>query len=190
MNEPALVQIIADHVSESEKQIDELERLVEPLSQAQLDWRPAPDRWSVGEHLMHLAVANAPYIGRMKQVIERARARGLTSDGPYRSTWMGSRFARSMEPPPKRRIRTFRSMLPRSAAPKADVVRAFQESMRDVMAVMRLANGVDLGRATMRSPFFFLLKLNLQEAFQTILAHNRRHFWLAREVMARPDFPA
>ena len=73
---------------------------------------------------------------------------------------------------------------------KADLVSKFQATMNDVIEAMKMSNGLDLGLASMRSPFFFLLTMNLVEAFQVILAHNRRHFWLAREVMARADYPS
>jgi hypothetical protein len=185
-----LVPTLAEKVRVAEGQVQELERLVDPLSQDQLDWRPDSGRWSVGEHVHHLVITNQPYLTRIKRTIEQARARRLEGNGPYASTWIGSRFAQSLEPPPKRRMRTFRSLQPTPRVAKADLVARFQASMNDVIGAMKLANGLDLGRATMRSPFFFLLKVNLAEAFQVILAHNRRHFWLAREVMARADFPA
>ena len=56
--------------------------------------------------------------------------------------------------------------------------------------MLESARGLDLGRARMRSPFMKLISMNLAEAFQVIFAHNRRHFWLAREVMQQPGFPA
>jgi hypothetical protein len=185
-----LVPVIAEKVRAAEGQIQEMERLVEPLSQDQLDWRPNSARWSVGEHLHHLIITNQPYLTRIKRTIEDARTRRLESSGPYKSTWIGSRFAQSLEPPPKRRMRTFRSLQPSPRIAKADLVSKFQATMNDVIEAMKMANGLDLGLASMRSPFFFLLRMNLVEAFQVILAHNRRHFWLAREVMARADYPS
>jgi hypothetical protein len=48
---------------------------------------------------------------------------------------------------------------------------------------------VEAGRVRFRSPFLALLRLSLGTGFAALSAHNRRHIWLAREVMAWPGFP-
>lgn len=48
--------------------------LVRGLSQEQMDRRPFPGRWSVGEVLDHLARADEIYRGEVETLIERARA--------------------------------------------------------------------------------------------------------------------
>ena len=57
-------------------------------------------------------------------------------------------------------------------------------------ASLRAAEGVDLRRASIRSPFMKLLKLPLIQAFEIMFAHTRRHIWLMREVLGSPDFPS
>jgi hypothetical protein len=51
------------------------------------------------------------------------------------------------------------------------------------------ARGIDLGRARFSSPFARVFRLSLGTGFSVLLAHNRRHIWLIREVMAGDLFP-
>lgn len=152
-----------------------------------LRWRSGADRWSVQGHVAHLVVLNREYVPAMRACVDDARSRGRTGDGPYRHPWIGSWFANTMEPPPKRRMKTMGSMRP---DPEADNVledfRSVQEALRDVIVSGR---GVDLGRARFPSPFMKLLRLSLGTGFHTLLAHNRRHIWLAEEVVASEGFP-
>lgn len=47
--------------------------LTASLTQAQLDWRPEPGRWSVGEVLDHIVLAEEVYRRPMAELIARAR---------------------------------------------------------------------------------------------------------------------
>ena len=44
--------------------------LVHDLTPAQFNWRPAPDKWSVGECFDHLAIATGLMLSRARPVIE------------------------------------------------------------------------------------------------------------------------
>ena len=49
-------------------------RLVAPLSQPQLDFAPRPGKWSIGEILDHLLLAEGLYRGEIARLIELKRA--------------------------------------------------------------------------------------------------------------------
>jgi hypothetical protein len=66
------------------------DQLCDPLAPAQLVWRPAPERWSVAECLLHLNVTAALYLALVEPAIDRGRAKGLTGSGPYRTGWLSA----------------------------------------------------------------------------------------------------
>ena len=180
---------LAEHRKQVEMQTAEIAVLGERLSQEHVDWRPRPDKWSVGEHLAHLLLTNEPYLDAIAASVRAAKESGLTGSGPYRYSWAGNLFVRSMEPPPRLRMRTTRGLVPIPARPKADLIRAFSAVQDRLVQELEAADGVDLARATMRSPFLRMLKLSAGQAFSVLLAHNRRHLWHIRQILADPDFP-
>lgn len=159
------------------------------LSEAQLNWRPASNRWSIAECLLHLATSDA-VLAALDTAINTARAKGWVSPGPFRYGWFTRINVRIMEPPPKFRMKTFSILTPPGAPHTRDtVLRTFDESRDRLLQRVRQAAGLDLKRAIVISPVsrFFRLPLGGYVAF--LAAHDRRHLWQAKQVQAAPGWP-
>lgn len=177
-------------IEEAGRQSVELDALLGSLPPQALTWRPSDEKWSAAGHVAHLCLLNERYLNALRERIARARADGgPRSDGPYRHPWLARWFARSMEPPPKRRMKTMRSMVPDPSLVTGDVLGRFARLQDELAAAMEDARGLDLGAARFPSPFLSLLRLSLGTAFEALLAHNRRHIWLVREVLDGEGFP-
>ena len=123
-------------------------------------------------------MVNGPYLETMEQVVERELGRGQPpAPGPYRHPWIAAWFTRSMEPPPKRRIKTFKSMEPAASPPVDDVGPSFDVLQRRLETLIERAAGLDLGRIRFGSPFARFMRLSLGCGLELVLAHNRRHLW-------------
>lgn len=180
---------IADLVDEVERQTGEILGLVGDLAPKAFGWRPEPDRWSIGEHVEHISLTDRPYLAAIDESVRRAREAGWSGAGPYRGGFVGRWFIRTMEPPPRRRMPTLKRLEPPTDLEREPVLVELQAVQEATITSLRAAEGVDIGRAKIRSPFFRLLKLPVIQAFEVMLAHTRRHIWLMREVMDAPDFP-
>lgn len=152
-------------------------------------WRPDETRWSLAGHVAHLAIINRAYLDVMEEKILVARARD-DAGGPFRHPRITTRFVAMMEPPPARRVKTFRSMVPDPDTEGRSAVDDFTALQARLEGLLDRSGGLDLGRVRFGSPFLPLLRFSLGTGFAMILAHNRRHLWLMRELMRHPDFPA
>lgn len=176
-----------------EAQIDAIRReadaLSSGLSDEQFNWRPDPTRWSIGQCLQHLVVAADGLLDLQEAAIDRARRRGLLSDGPYRHGRLGSMIAASIEPPIKRRFRSARALIPTGRYSVDTVLPAFHRRQDTLQQLIARARGVDLGRTRVALPGLPLLRLSLGQSFSFMLGHERRHLWQAREVREEAAFP-
>lgn len=178
---------------------EEAEELVAGLTPDQLRWRPEPDRWSVAECLEHLVLTGEVYLEALDPVIEEARERGRVARGDYRPTLVGRWLTRLLEPPPGLPVPSPPVVVPGGAAqptPEGDVS-GEGEPLADFLALrgrlaerLAAADGLDLRRVRMSSPFFSLIRFDLGSAFRVIAAHERRHLWQARRVTGAEGFPA
>lgn len=169
----------------------EAERVLGGLSEDQVNWRPAPDRWSVGECISHLDVGIRAALPALDRAIETARERGFVGAGTGRYGWFANWMVRSQEPPVKRRMTTFPVFQPVAARHDAPRLLAEFRTVRgELRERLTRAEGIDWGRAKVVSPAsrFFRLPFGAYVAF--LLAHDRRHLWQAREVRNHPGFPA
>jgi hypothetical protein len=164
-------------IQELERQTAEVEGLAAPLTDERFFQRTSSGKWSVAEHLAHLTVSNRPYLESIGVAVERARAKGWLRPGPYRGGWLMNRFTRSMEPPVARGMKTFKQLEPPANLDRSEVMSDFRAAQEDMVASLREADGVDLGRAKLRSPFLKLLKMSVIGAYDFLAAHNRRHIW-------------
>ncbi len=160
------------------------------LTDAQFNWHPGRDRWSIADCLQHLNVGVTQTLPAFDRAIAEGRAKGQTSSGPFKYGWFSRMVAGSMEPPPKFRMKTAAILrVPSTATYRAaDLLPEFLR-MRDQLAErVRRAEGLDLARVRTISPINRLLRLPLGAYFQFILAHDRRHLWQARQVRNAPGF--
>ena len=165
--------------------------LVEGRTTVQLLWRPRPNAWSVAECLLHLTTSARSYLGAIDRAITLGRRRGFLAEGPYHHPWFSRWFVDSMEPPPKRKFSAPRMFLP---PPPPEDARAalddFEAVGLEIGERLDAAAGLDLGRVRVVSPATPLVRLSLGMAFALLPAHERRHLYQARAVVAAPDFPS
>ena len=54
--------------------------LVKPLTPEQLNWKPAPEKWSVGQCLEHLAISTEVYLGPIADALAGPPLGAVTYD--------------------------------------------------------------------------------------------------------------
>jgi hypothetical protein len=156
------------------------------LNDSQFNWRPGEGRWSIAECLVHLNKSVAATLPAFDRAIADGRAKGRTAKGvgPSRYSWFSRWMIGSMEPPPKRRMKTFRIFAVPVGGTHA-LTRVLPEflAMRDQLAErVRRADGLDLTGNRTVSPVTRLLRMPLGAYLQFVIAHDRRHLWQARQV--------
>lgn len=172
---------IRDYVRQFEDVKSAARHLVEGLSDEQLRWRPAPDRWSIAECFSHLNVTADQYYPAIDRSMRRARERGLLGEGPFRHGFLMNRFIRMMEPPARRSFRAPRMFRPRTRA-LADEIPTFFAHQSAIIERVHQANGLDLSRVKVVSPLTSLMRMSLGQCFGLLAAHERRHLWQAARV--------
>jgi hypothetical protein len=163
--------------------------LVANLRDDQFTWRPAADRWSIGECFEHLNLTAAAFVPAIDAAIADARARNLRAAGPFVYPLFERLFVTANEPPPGRRMRAFRKYRPAPRLTCAAVMSAFSGWQDRLEDRVKAADGLDLRRARQRSPILPVMKWSLGTMFGLVLAHERRHIWQARQVRTDRGFP-
>lgn len=167
----------------------DVRHLVAPLCDAQLNWRPSDERWSIAECVAHLVASGNVYVGPIARAIERGMARQVYGGADFTPTRIGRWFIAEMEPPPRRRLPTLRRLVPRGLWHRDQLLADFEAMQRSLIHRAIAANGLDLGRIRMRSPLVPVVRLPLGTWFAFLAAHERRHLWQARQVREEEGFP-
>ena len=164
--------------------------LTAALTDGQANWQPGGGTgWSVAQCLAHLGLTNGVYVGHFLPVAERARSRPHRPFAGLHPTWFGRRFVASMEPPARQKIKTFKSLVPPSSIPLATALANYLASHDRYRQLVTAAGEVDTDRVVAANPFLRAVRMRLSTALLVVPAHNRRHLWQARQVLAAPGFP-
>jgi len=158
------------------------------LSPARFNWRPAANRWSIGQCLEHLNLTTERYVPALRKAVSDARAKGLVRGGPYSLGWFERWFLKGMEPPPRWRTRTGKAFIAAGELDPATTVQRAHALHQDLAGCIRDAEGLDLQKIRVKSQFGPVW-FSLNGTFAIMLAHERRHLWQAREVRNDRAFP-
>ena len=154
---------------------DRLASALQGADDAALNRRPDEGGWSAGEVVLHLNAVNGPYLRRTEELVERTRANGLRSDGPFRYGWFEKWFVSMTGPDNQRKVKTVRFFEPEpKQAGRADV-ETLDAGLGRLREVMEGADGLDLAALKTSSPATKLVRFRLGMLFRLLVAHTERH---------------
>jgi len=150
------------------------------LTPPQLNWKPSPAAWSVGQCLEHLSLANEVYLRAMSPALEGQR-RGVVSE--ITPGWFGRYFIRHyIEPSAKtRRGRAPKKIRPGTDVP-ASVLERFLRSNQALRAFVDRARHYDVNRIRFKNPFFGVIRFTLGTGLEVTSRHERRHLLQAERI--------
>jgi hypothetical protein len=156
---------------------------VRGLSEAQVDFQPAPGRWSIGEILDHLCLAERSMTRTISRVLQQAAGRGRigepgTMDAPDHRIDL-ERYNQPAGAP--------ESVLPSPNRPLERLLAGLAESRLRLQEVTGRADGRVVGNVTL--PHFQLGELNFYQWLTVEGEHEAKHLDQIRRIKASPRFP-
>jgi hypothetical protein len=160
-----------------------IEKIVASLSPAQLSFRPAPDAWSVGEIVEHLAIVEPNMFKVVGALTEKAEAAGDAAPARFEATLDDGIRTRSTG-----KVKTRPESTPTGSVPPEEslkTLRLIQSRLGDLRP--RLA-AVDA--SSVKFPHRALGEMTLGQWCAFIGAHEARHLVQIQAVLAAPGFPS
>jgi DinB superfamily len=164
------------------------EQLAKTLTLEQLNWRPRPDAWSIGQCLQHLSITNEVYLSAIAASLEGERRSQVEEIVPG---WFGRWFIRSfVEPSAKtRRVRAPKKIDPGQQV-ESTVLETFLRSNNTARDLIRRASSYDVNRIRFGNPFVPMIRFTAGTGFEIVSKHQNRHLLQAEGVRGAADFPA
>ena len=129
--------------------------LMSGLSDAQFNWQPGPDRWSMGGCFDHLNKSAAGlFMPTIDRALADARARNIRSDGPFAYPLLERWFVKTSDAPAKMKFKAQKKFQP---APPLSVDQVRAEFLRwqdELRKRLRDSDGYDIQRVKQPFPFW------------------------------------
>lgn len=177
------LQTLAGHFAEAR---DRLDALTEGMSDDTFNAKPSETGWSVGECVVHLNIVSKGYIPVLDAALTPGAPRG---EGPYRYNWLTRRFIAALTPG-SRPIPTGGPMKPpqttglRSEIDRDRALSRFDADTDRYLALCTEAEGFDVSRIKVASPFVPILRFNFGGILEALAVHSVRHVAQAERAAA------
>ena len=174
------LEAIAGEFEDAARRVHQLARAVS----GERWWaRPAPDRWSVGECIVHLNLTSTAFRPLVERALDDARrlpreegtrrhGRGLLGGLLWRVLGQKGRF----------RVKTTAPFVPSATGSPESTLEEFDRLQAQQTEWLRAADGLPLTQVRIVSPFGGRLRYNLFAAFSILAQHQQRHVWQAERA--------
>jgi hypothetical protein len=174
-------------ISELDASDQRSKELAKGLTPLQLNWKPSPGAWSVGQCLEHLRITNEAYLPAITASLTDRPRLTVQDISPG---WFGRWFIRNFTEPSSK---TKRARAPKKIAPGArvdpHVLDLFLASNQATRELVRRASDYDVNRIRFKNPFLPLLRFTVGTGLEIVSSHQRRHLLQAERVKQSADFP-
>ena len=154
------------------------------LSEDQLNRRPSPDTWSVGQCLEHLTIVGGHHLPVLVRKIKAASERGSKPADTVKSGFIGGRLVQAMRTPVSQKaLRTPQRYAPSGSRLPRTVVEVFGRQLDEMLHLMEQARTVNANRVRIPNPLIPLLQLRLTDEFAFLVAHIERHLAQVERVL-------
>ena len=153
--------------------------LAKTLSPEQLNWKPRPDDWSVGQCLEHLYVSNTVYCDAISNSLA---GHPLTVVQDIKPGWFGQWFIRNyIEPSPGTKRRAPKKIRP-GAQLEPGVLDRFLASNQKARELVHRARNYDVNRIRFKNPFVPVIRFTVGTGLEILSKHQGRHLLQAERI--------
>jgi hypothetical protein len=160
------------------------------LAAGQLNWKPAPESWSVGQCFEHVVRTNAAFVPTLERIARGEQRMTAWERLSPLSGLFGRMVLKALAPDSGRKFKAPAAIRPSSSDIDPGVISIFAGQQAQLgELVPRAAAAADLKRTVVTSPIAKLVTYSLGDALRILVVHERRHFEQARRVTEAEGFP-
>jgi len=180
------IQKLVSSLGNSSKQVKEI---FGGLGEEQLNWKPAPKKWSVGECIEHLIVTNKQYYPALDKIIKGEHKNSFwQSVSPLSRLW-GSMLIKAVSPDNAKKMKTAKVFEPATSSISKSIIDEFVKCNDELISYLKKLGSVDLKKTKIYSPVNSFITYSLWDAIRIITFHEVRHINQAKRVRETEGFP-
>jgi DinB superfamily len=159
------------------------------LSAEQVNLKPTPQTWSIGQCFEHLIITNNLYFPAIQKVIDGNHRNNFFSKIPFSTNLIAALMRNSLNPEQPRKMKTFKMFEPSVSDVSISILNDFAENNRKLIEMMEACKGLEIHKIKIPEPLSVALNLRLDDAFEILAMHEQRHFLQAERVIQAEGFP-
>lgn len=159
------------------------------LTSQQLNWKPAPERWSVAQCFDHLFTSADAYFPIFQAIVENRKPTRLMERVPSLPKVWARLLINSLDPSNVKKMKAPKSFEPSSSEIRSSIIDDFAKQQAQIAETMDKTKDMDLDHLVITSPALSIVTYSALNAYRILVVHEKRHFQQAQRVMAELQFP-
>ena len=152
------------------------------LSEAQLNWKPDNNSWSIAQHIEHLIVINQTYFPVLAELKSGQYKLPFTAKFGFLVRFFGKVVLNAVKPEQKKKIKTFPIWEPSISNIPGDILERFIAHQNELKTQIAESGDLLKNAAIISSPANRNIVYRLETAFDIIVTHEYRHLDHAKAV--------
>ena len=154
------------------------------LTPRELNYRTAPESWSILECFEHLNLYGRFYLEEIRKQLDSSL---FPVNETFTSGILGNYFAKSMLPKPGtgklKPMKTFQNMNPINSKLTTNVLDEFIAQQKEMLRLLEISKNKDLNKTKCGITISKHIKLKLGDTFRFVIYHNQRHLNQAQRTL-------
>ncbi len=181
-------QELARFVEDAEAIAEDIKKTFGNFSAEQINWKPSPDGWSVGQCFEHLIKTNSLFFPELEKIAGGERKNSFLENYSPLSSFFGNLLINSLKKDERKFKAPSQAIVPPSEI-DANIIEQFAVHQREMIEQFKSTEKADWQRTIITSPFMKLITYKLADGFRVVVEHERRHVRQAERVTQAEGFP-
>ncbi len=159
------------------------------ISGPQLNWKPAPEKWSIAQCLDHLVVSDSSYFPEFEKITAGTyHMKFWEKYSPFTGI-MGRIMKDRLQEQPKVKMKAPKKIHPSSSEIDTGIIERYHKNLDRFLGFISNCRSIDLDKTIISSPITSVVTYSLRDAIQFLIQHEHRHINQAIRVKATANFP-
>jgi uncharacterized damage-inducible protein DinB len=166
-----------------------LQEVFGSLTAEQLNWKPNPATWSIGECIDHLINTNRSYFAQLEAISRGDKYESFWEKLPLFHKFWGKTLLNATSDVEVKKGKSPRPFKPVRSTVATSILDEFALHQKQLISKVESTDKVDHHKTMITSPAAAFITYSLHDALLIIFQHERRHFNQAKSLMAMTGFP-
>ncbi len=181
--------IFINVVNEFKEIKEEALNIFNHLSVSQLNWKPAVDKWSIGQCFDHIMITNEKYFPEFDELIKGRTSENFWAKIPFLPGIFGNLFINALSPSKKKKVKAPKNLLPSRSDIGRDIIQKFAKHQDILIEKVDQMKNLDPDKIIITSAVTKYITYSLTNTLLLFNLHERRHFSQAERVINSEGFP-
>ncbi len=159
------------------------------LNEVQLNWKPDPETWSIGECIDHLITTNRSYFAQLEAITRGDKHVSFWEKLPILHGFWGRMLIKATAEKVTKKAKVPAAFRPTRSNFSVTILSEFGVQHRYLLDLVEKLQHMDHHSLIISSPAASFVTYSLQDGLTIIFQHERRHYRQALALLTRPDFP-